>query len=315
MTDRNATSTPHCLVTGGAGFIGSHTVDALLARGARVTVLDDLSSGHRANLPASATFHEGSILDGDALARAVSDVDAVVHLAAEVSVAASVDDPAACHARNVEGTARVLEAARHAGVRRVVFASSCAVYGAAPALPSVERDPVLPASPYAATKAAGEALVAAYGRTYELDTMCFRYFNVFGPRQDPNSAYAAVIAAFSDAIHAGRAPVIFGDGTQSRDFVPVEMVAWCNAEAALRPDRFDGAIVNLGTGVGTSLRGLLDAMTAFTTRSIETTFAAPRAGDVPHSRADITALEQWFSARPRRTLHDGLTALMRPLPA
>lgn len=288
------------LVTGGGGFIGSHVVERLGELGARARVLDDFSTGHRHNLDGlEAEVVEGSILDAEALAAAMRGVDAVVHLAAMVSVPQSVAEPERCHEMNVVGTVRVLEAARDAGAGRLVFASSSAVYGESPALPSRESDPVDCVSPYAASKAAGEAFVTAYGRCYDLATASLRFFNVFGPRQDPKSPYAAAIAAFASAVRESREPVVFGDGSQTRDFVPVMDVARAILLAAAREEPPRGEIHNIGTGHRLSLLEVIQMLAAAAGRTVSPRFDAPRAGDVPHSGADITSARTHLGYEPR----------------
>jgi UDP-glucose 4-epimerase len=289
------------LVTGGSGFIGSHVVERLGSLGARPRVLDDFSTGHRRNLDGLGVDVDvvaGSILDPEALGRAMDGVHAVVHLAAMVSVPQSVAEPQRCQEVNVVGTVRVLEAARAAGAARLVFASSSAVYGESPRLPSRESDPIDCVSPYAASKAAGEAFVTAYGRCYELATASLRFFNVFGPRQDPRSPYAAAIAAFADAIREERAPTVFGDGSQTRDFVPVTDVARAILLAAARPEPPRGEVHNVGTGTRRSLLDVIEMLGAAAGRTVTPTFAAPRAGDVPHSGADITSARSHLGFAP-----------------
>ncbi len=296
------------LITGGAGFIGSHLADRLLAGGARVSIVDDLSTGARRNVPEGAAFTEASILDFD---HALLDgVDAVVHLAAVVSVPESVEDPAHCHAVNVTGTAQLLEASRDANVRRFVLASSCAVYGGDPSLPSRESDAIDPLSPYAASKAAAEAFTAAFGRCCDLDTVSLRFFNVFGPRQDPRSPYAAVVAAFFDALREGR-PVRFdGDGEQTRDFIAVANIVDALTRAAATKEPLNGVALNVGTGRGTSLLTLLETMSRLTETTPAVTHGPGRIGDVRHSRADITLIRKMLGYEPTVDLAAGLHAML-----
>jgi len=297
------------LVTGGAGFIGSHIVRWLLDLGSEVVVLDDLSTGYAANLDgAGAELRVGSILEEDLLREATAGCRFVFHEAAMVSVPQSVDEPEQCVRVNIEGTWRVLDAARDAGVRRVVFASSAAVYGPNPRLPSRETDPVDCVSPYAASKAAGEAAISAYGSCYDVSTVSLRYFNVFGPRQDPKSAYAAVIAAFLDALQAGKTPTIFGDGGQTRDFVAIENVVAANLLAAASPRDLTGETINIGTGVRTSLLDLLAALATRLGVDVAPVFAADRAGDVRDSVADIGRARELLGYDPRVDLTAGLAA-------
>jgi UDP-glucose 4-epimerase len=299
------------LVTGGAGFIGSHLVRGLLAAGAEVTALDDLSSGHRDNLPgAGEAFIEASILDGAALGRAIAGCRFVFHEAAMVSVPMSVEDPVRCCEINMTGTERVLEAARRAGVERVVFASSAAVYGDEPSLPCREDAPVDCRSPYAASKAAGESAVAAYGRCYDLSTVSLRYFNIFGPRQDPRSAYAAAIAAFVDALSAGRAPTIFGDGLQTRDFTSVENVVEANLLAATCPRRLAGEVINVGMGSRITLLDAVREIGRALGREVAPVFRDARAGDVRHSVADVTRTREMLGYSAAVGFAEGMRRLV-----
>lgn len=299
-----------CLVTGGAGFIGSHLSRALLALGARVRILDDLSTGHARNLAPDAEFIEGSVADQPLVTRAVAGCRYVFHLAAMVSVPQSVADPEGCIRSNIVGPQRILTAAREAGVRRIVLASSCAVYGEEPALPSLETDPTTCCSPYAASKLAGEALCQAFSRTGGPSTACLRFFNVYGPGQDPRSAYAAVISAFADALRAGRTPTIFGDGEQSRDFVFVEDVVRANLLAATAADDLRGQVFNVGTGRRTSLLELLRTMAALAGRPPEAEHKPPRPGDVRHSQADLSRTRETLGYEPRTAIKDGLSATL-----
>jgi UDP-glucose 4-epimerase len=277
-----------CLVTGGAGFIGSHIARRLIALHANVRILDDMTTGLERNIPAEAAFVRSSVLDDDGLREAVSGCRFVFHQAAMVSVPLSVEQPAECFAINVTGTERVLEAAKDLGVERVMLASSGAVYGGEPHLPSRESDPVDPWSPYAASKAAGVVLCAAFASCYDIDAVSLRYLNVFGPRQNPDSPYAAAISSFMRAVRTGKQPVIYGDGLQTRDFVHVDNVVNANLLAAKHPHKLRGARFNIGTGVATSLLQVLEAMSKAIGRAIEPTFAPPRAGDVLHSVADVS---------------------------
>ena len=304
-----------CLVTGGAGFIGSHLVRALLACGSRVRVLDDLSTGHRHNLPPDAEFIEGRVDDEAAASRATEGCDLAFHLAAMVSVPQSVADPDACVRSNIVGTQRVLSACCEAGVRRVVLASTCAVYGDEPSLPSREGDPTACCSAYAASKLAGEALVQAMTRStpptagesaQTMSGVCLRFFNVFGPGQDPKSAYAAVISAFASALLEGRTPTVFGDGRQSRDFVFVGDVVRANLLAATSPEPFRGEVLNVGTGRSTSLLELLAAMARLADRPPQARHEPARSGDVRHSRADIARIRERLGYDPTTTLEEGL---------
>ncbi len=296
------------LVTGGAGFIGSHLVERLVQCGARVRIIDDLSTGHREHLPAGADLQVASILDEPALSAAAEGCVIIFHEAAMVSVPESVKDPRRCFEVNGRGTERVLLAARRAGARRVVYAPAAAVFGDAPRLPSREDDPIRCCSPYAASKAAGEALVAAYGRCYEISTVSLRYFNVYGPRQDPDSPYAAVIAAFRAALVRGTAPTIFGDGGQTRDFVVVDDVVRANLLAGAA-DGLAGEVVNIGSGRRTSLRELLEHLALAMGADPAFTTAPERSGDVRDSQADISRARALIGYEPSVDLAEGLRRL------
>lgn len=277
------------LVTGGAGFIGSHLVEALTSLGADVTVLDDLSGGSRENLEAfpRVRFTLGSILDREALTRVTRDQRFVFHQAALGSVPASVERPREYHEANTTGTLNVLEAARAAGVVRVVFAASSSAYGDNP-VPWVETMPVLPKSPYAATKVAGEGLLRAFSGSYGLDTVSLRYFNIFGPRQNANSAYAAVIAAFAKSLLAGERPHIYGDGEQSRDFTFVHNAVHANLLAARASRPLNGEVINVGCGAQITVNHLARLMAQSLARPDLAPIHIPeRAGDLKHSFADL----------------------------
>lgn len=302
------------LVTGGAGFIGSHLTDALIALGAHVTVLDDLTGGDPANLDGFGAaaggrlrFVEGSILDADALAQAAEGCVFVFHHAAWGSVPGSVADPDGYHRVNVTGTRRVLEAAHAVSARRVVFAASSAAYGDAPGLPKAETMPPAPLSPYAEQKVAGEALMREFAEADGPGTVSLRYFNIFGPRQNANSAYAAVIAAFAKALHAGDRPTIFGDGTQTRDFAHVDNVVHANLLAAQARRPLTGRAVNIGCGAAVSVNELArQMMTAWGVTGVEPVYADERPGDVKHSLADITLARELLGYAPVTPFADGL---------
>ena len=298
-----------CLVTGGAGFIGSHLVDALVQLGARVVVIDDLSGGDRRNLNPAAEFVAGSILDARALAQVAAGCELVFHQAAKVSVPASVADPVTYCRVNIDGVQFVLEAARQAGAHRLMFAASSSAYGDSPELPKVESMPPLSKSPYAATKVAGEHLVRAYAASYDLDAVSLRYFNIFGPRQNANSAYAGVIAAFARQILRGERPTITGDGTATRDFTFVHNAVHANLLAARHPDRLRGEVFNIATGKSSTVRALAERMAALLGRpDLTPQLAPPRPGDVPHSRADITLAGRRLGYAPVVGFDDGLRA-------
>lgn len=281
------------LITGGAGFIGSHLAEALCRRGVRTVVLDDLSSGTRRNLPSDALcleFIEGSVTDPEAVRRAVAGCDQVFHLAALVSVPQSVAQPLESHRRNVLGTLEVLTAARAAGVRRVVVASSSAVYGDGPEPRKREDLPPRLLSPYALQKYAAEQYARLFYALYGLETVALRFFNVFGPRQAADSPYSGVIARFCEAFLCGMPPRIFGDGRQSRDFVYVtDVVAALLAAAEVPAARAAGRVFNVGTGQSRTLIELVAALQKLTGRALQPRFEPPRPGDIRHSCPDLTA--------------------------
>ncbi|MGZ6954722.1 MAG: NAD-dependent epimerase/dehydratase family protein [Acidimicrobiia bacterium] len=295
------------LVTGGAGFIGSHLVDALIERGDRVRVLDDLATGRRENVHPEAELVEGSVADEEAVTRAVAGVEVVFHLGALGAVARSVADPRASNTANVDGTLNVLTLGRDAGVRRVVFASSSSVYGGAEVVPTPETTPLRPRSPYANTKLAGEWYVRLFAELYPIETVALRYFNVFGPRQRPDSTYAAVIPLFAAALLAGERPTVHGDGTQSRDFTFVSDVVAANLAAAAAPaGEASGQAFNVAPGAGTSLLELLDALGACIGVTPDPVFVHPRPGDVKLSCADASRAREVLGWAPTVTVADGI---------
>ncbi len=317
QTDWHAEHAQHfqntpCLVTGGAGFIGSHLVEALARLGADVRVLDDLSGSDESNLVPARTYApvpliQASLLDADALGRACEGVRYVFHLAAKGSVPESVRDPRAYHDVNLTGTLNLLEASREAGVQRLVLASSAAVYGQSPELPKHEGMQPEPISPYAATKIAGEQMLQAYAHAYTLDTVSLRYFNVFGPRQNANSAYAAVIAAFADALASDARPAIYGDGEQTRDFVSVLSVAHANLLAARAEAPQLGAAYNVADGQAISVNQLAATMAdAFGRPDLLPIHHDPRPGDILHSLADIQKITAALGYRPVCTFEQAL---------
>jgi UDP-glucose 4-epimerase len=298
------------LVTGGAGFIGSHLVEALLAEGFAVRVLDDLSSGRRENLGPVAGRVEllvGDVCDESAVARAVEGAEVVFHHAAVASVPKSVDDPIRTHAVNVQGTVNLLDRARRAGARRVVFAASSAVYGDPAELPIRESALARPLSPYALHKYTGELHCRLFTALHGLETVALRYFNVYGPRQDPASDYAAVIPLFIEACRRGKAPTIFGDGEQTRDFVFVADVVRANLLAA-RSEAAVGTVVNVASGRATSVIELWELVADLCGSPLLPNFAAPRAGDVRDSVADVSGAASRLGFAPEVDLRDGLRA-------
>ena len=296
------------LVTGGAGFIGSHLVRAILARGKRVRVLDDFSTGFRANLEevlGDIELIDGDVRDEDTCRRACADASVVLHEAAIPSVPRSMEDPKGCFDANVVGTHNMLMAAHDGGVRRFVFAASSSAYGAGEELPKRESLPVLPVSPYAAAKAAGELLASTFYRAFGLQTVSLRYFNVYGPRQDPSNQYAGVIAAFASRMLRGKPPVIYGDGTQSRDFTYVENVVQANLLAAEAP-ALGGEVVNVGCGQAVDLNHMVADFNAVLGTDLEPVYEPTRAGDVMHSLADIKAARDLLGYEPRVPFAEGL---------
>jgi UDP-glucose 4-epimerase len=288
---------------------------ALVRHGANVTVVDDLSGtfGSWANLDnVNVNRITASIADADAVARAAEGCDYVFHLAALGSVPGSVAEPRRYQEVNVGGTLNVLEAARQAGVKRVMFAASSAAYGDSEVLPKVETMPVLPKSPYAANKVAGEALLRAYAGSYGLDTVSLRYFNIFGPGQNANSAYAAVIAAFAKAILAGQPPVIFGDGEQSRDFTYVANAVHANLLAARSETPLNGAVLNVATGVRINVNQLAAEMLKLLGRTdLKVVHKPERAGDVKHSLADLSVTKAALGYEPIVDFSTGLAETVK----
>jgi nucleoside-diphosphate-sugar epimerase len=306
---------PMCvLVTGGSGFIGSHLVEALLQKGAAVRVLDNLATGHRANLPRlldgvtgqeNLTFVEGDITDRATVQEAVRGADFILHQAALPSVQRSIEDPLLANWVNVGGTLNVLLAARDAGVKRVVYASSSSVYGDSPQLPKVEYMATNPVSPYAVSKLAAEDYCRAFTRVYGLETVALRYFNVFGPRQDPKSLYAAVLPSFIEALLDNKRPIIYGDGMQSRDFTFIENVVQANL-LALNAAGVAGEAFNVACGESVNLQSVLNMLADFLGQTVQPEYRAPRAGDVKHSLADISKAERMLGYRPVVRFREGL---------
>jgi len=294
-------------VTGGAGFIGSHLTTALLDAGAIVRVLDDLSSGHRTNLDPRAEFvHESVTAHDSALDRAIAGTSYVFHLAAMVSVPQSVTDPDGCFAINIRGTERLLRAAIRARAQGFVLASSAAVYGPSPVVPSRETEPIHCVSPYAASKAAGEHLLQSYAANYGIYAVSLRLFNIFGPRQDPTSPYAAAIAAFLSAALEGRTPTVFGDGLQTRDFTPVANAVQAFCLAANESNGQSGEVFNVGLGGSVTLLDVLREISATLGRPLTPEFEPLRAGDVRTSAANIEKATTRLGYRPEMSFAEGL---------
>jgi UDP-glucose 4-epimerase len=296
------------LVTGGAGFIGSHLVEGLLQAGWRVRVLDDFSTGNPANLAHLGDRVQqarGSVTDAATVAAAVAGCEVVFHLAALPSVVKSVEEPVLVHEVTATGTLQVLDAARRHAVRRIVFAASSSAYGDQPGTERVETDALLPLSPYAAAKLAGEHYCQAFTAVFGLETVRLRFFNVFGPRQDAKSPYSGVIALFIAAMTAGRTPTIFGDGTQARDFVYVANVVQALMRAADAPGA-SGKVYNIGNGQSTTVLELVGELNALLGKDICPIFAPPRAGDVRLSQADIRQARTDLGYDPQVSFRDGL---------
>jgi len=298
------------LVTGGAGFIGSHITDRLLADGHRVRILDNFSTGKHENIPDSDAIEliEGDVGNYDTVRTAMERVDIVFHEAAIASVPETVGNPLASERVNYRGTLNILEAARHAGVKRVMFACSAAVYGDLPELPKQESMPVKPLSPYAVDKLASEQACQMYTHLYGLETVSLRYFNVFGPRQDPSSPYSGVISIFSDTLGQGKQPTIYGDGEQTRDFVYVSDVVEANIKAATAPSAA-GRAINIATGGKLSINALLKAISDLKGQPFEPRYKPGRQGDIRHSRADISAARELLDWEPVVAFEDGLRKL------
>lgn len=302
-----------CLVTGGAGFIGSHLVQALTAQGRPVRVLDDFSTGLRSNL---ATLRpvpeivEADLGDAPAVARAMDDVGVVFHLGALASVQRSVEDPTATHRICATGTLHVLDAARRAGVRRVVYAGSSSAYGIPAGAVQTEADPLRPLSPYAAAKLAGELYAEACSATYGLETVRLRFFNIFGPRQRADSPYSGVIALFLAAMAAGRAPTVYGDGLQSRDFTYVADAVQALLKAAEAPGA-SGKVYNIGTGRSVTVLELVAALNRLLGTQLRPQHSPARAGDVRDSRADISRARRDLGYEAAVSFEEGLERTLR----
>jgi UDP-glucose 4-epimerase len=296
------------LVTGGAGFIGSNTVEELVRRGHSVVVLDDLSGGKEENLAevrTKITFIKGSITDLEAVRRAVQEADYVLHLAARTSVPRSVKDPLETNRTNVDGTLNVLVAARDAKVKRVIFAASSSAYGETPTLPKVETMQPAPISPYGVSKFVGELYAQVFGRVYGLENVSLRYFNVFGPRQDPTSQYSGVLSKFITAFLEDGPIVVYGDGEQSRDFNYVENVVQANLLACEAPNA-SGKVFNVGTGARFTLNQTLRLLEQIAGKRMEAKYDPPRDGDIRDSQADITQSRETLGYDPQVGFEEGL---------
>jgi nucleoside-diphosphate-sugar epimerase len=296
------------LVTGGAGFIGSHIVDELVRRNQKVVVLDDLSTGKEANIAAvrdEIDLRIGSITDLKVVQEASEGVDCVIHLAARTSVPKSVKDPIESNRVNIDGTLNVLVGARDSKAKRFVYAASSSAYGETPTLPKVESMQPKPISPYGITKYVGELYAEVFGRVYGLENACVRYFNVFGPRQDPTSQYSGVLSRFMLAVLRGESPVVYGDGEQSRDFTFVENVVdetlrACEAKEA------SGKVFNGGTGARITLNQVLYMLEKVTGQKIKAEYQASRQGDIRDSQADISLAQEVLGYKPRILFEEGL---------
>ena len=298
---------PSYLVTGGAGFIGSHLAEELLRRGHTVRVADNLITGKRRNLDhlAGVEFLEGDLADLPFAQRAVAGMDLVLHQAAIPSVPRSVKDPIASNRANADATLNVLVAARDAKVKRVVFAASSSAYGETAELPKTESMQPAPISPYGVTKFVGELYAQVFGRCYGLENVCLRYFNVFGPRQDPGSPYSGVLSRFITCFLEGTPPVVYGDGEQSRDFTYVENVVQANLLACEAPGA-PGKVFNIGTGARITLNETLRLLEKITGKSVETRYDLPREGDIRDSQAEITLGRSILGYDPRVAFEEGL---------
>jgi nucleoside-diphosphate-sugar epimerase len=304
-------TTARYLVTGSAGFIGSHVAETLLRQGAVVRVFDNLATGRQRNIEALKKLQgeleiiSGDLRDRDAVREAVAGVEVVFHQAALASVPRSIADPVTSLEININGTQNVLLAARDAGVRRVVYASSSSVYGNTPTLPKHEEMPPAPMSPYGVQKLTGELLCSVFTRIYQLETVVLRYFNVFGPRQDPTSEYAAVIPRFLTALLERRRPIVFGDGEQTRDFTYIENVVQANLLAATSRDAV-GTAINIGCGERISLNSVLRLAGELLGIAVEADYREPRPGDVRDSLADISKARQLLGYDPKISFRTGL---------
>ncbi len=296
------------LVTGGAGFIGSNTVEELVRRGHSVVVLDDLSSGREDNLAEirnKITFIKGSITDIEVVRKAMHEAEYVLHLAARTSVPRSVKDPIETNKINIDGTLNVLVAAKELKVKRIVFAASSSAYGETPTLPKVETMQPQPISPYGVTKFVGELYGQTFGRCYGLENVALRYFNIFGPRQDPSSPYSGVLAKFCTAFLEDTQPVVFGDGEQTRDFTYVENAVQANL-LACEAANVSGKVFNVGVGGRVSLNEVLCELEKITGRKLDAKYDPPRDGDIRDSQADISQAREFLGYKPQVSFEEGL---------
>jgi nucleoside-diphosphate-sugar epimerase len=298
------------LVTGGAGFIGSNLTEALLKRGHMVRVLDNFSTGKRENLIFDKKFSsleiiEGDICDPTTCQKAIEDIEYVFHQAALPSVQRSVEDPVTSNSVNVEGTLNLLLAARDTGAKRLIYASSSSIYGDTPTLPKKEEMPPNPLSPYALQKYIGEQYCRLFYQLYGLETVSLRYFNIFGPKQDPNSIYSAVIPRFIDALLLGSSPTVFGDGEQSRDFTYIDNVVQANL-LAMSVEHTHGEVMNIACGERISLNQLLNILQDILGSNVSPVYQEPRKGDVRHSLADINKGKQFLHYTPKVEIENGL---------
>jgi UDP-glucose 4-epimerase len=296
------------LVTGGAGFIGSNTVDELVRRGHSVVVLDDLSSGKEDNLAEirnKITMIKGSITDIEVVRKAMHEAEYVLHLAARTSVPRSVKDPIETNKINIDGTLNVLVAAKELKLKRVVLAASSSAYGETSTLPKVETMQPEPISPYGVTKYVGELYAQTFGRCYGLENVALRYFNIFGPRQDPGSPYSGVLAKFCVAFLEDSQPVVFGDGQQTRDFTYVDNAVQANLLACEAPN-VSGKVFNVGVGGRVSLNQVLRELAKITGKELEAKYEPPRDGDIRDSQADISQAQEFLDYQPKITFEEGL---------
>ncbi|MEP6775983.1 MAG: SDR family oxidoreductase [Chloroflexota bacterium] len=303
------------LVTGAAGFIGSNIVEELVARGAEVRAFDNLSTGKISNLQPfmdKIAFIEGDLNDGDLLRDVVRGADYILHQGALPSVPRSMLDPLKSHEANATGTLKLLIAARDEGVKRLVYASSSSVYGNSPTLPKREDMPTQPLSPYAVNKLAAEQYCRVFAREFGLPAVALRYFNVFGPRQDPSSQYAAVIPAFISSVLKGQSPTIYGDGTQTRDFTYVQNVVQANL-LACESDKADGEAINIACGERTSLLDLMGEINRLLGTDVRPIFQPGRAGDVKDSLADISKARELIGYTPGASFSEGLASTVRSM--